>query len=113
MADSVITFTQGQRLTFNVNVKDTAGSTIDLTGFTASLAIQTRDGATTHGTFTSAGGEITLAATNPNVQVAIPTASTAAWAFDLAFGDLKLTRTSDSQVIYSVRLLFNMEKQYA
>lgn len=113
MADAVITFTQGQRLTFNVNVKNTAGTTIDLTGFTASLAIQTRDGVTTHGTYTSAGGEITLAATDPNVQVAVPTADTAAWTFDMAFGDLKLTRTSDSQVLYSVRLLFNMEKQYS
>jgi len=109
---STIKAKQGQRLTFTLSVNDTAGAPVDLTGFTANLKITSRDRQANIAELTSAAGDIVLGDTDPNVQITINTAVTDAWDFDIGYGDLELTRTADGEVIYSINLLFDLEKSF-
>ena len=85
-------------------------------GYTASLVIRHKAGKSFEGsivdTLTSAAGRVTFSHANPgpNIQLKWSTAQSAALPNEATtvFGDLKITKTSESEVKHSFRLAFDI-----
>ena len=88
-----IRIVKGDTLKININAKDSAGATMNLTGGSAKLTVRKSPQVTgdSFASFTSSGGDIVLAATNPNLVLTVAPATTAAWEVGLYYYDLEFT----------------------
>ena len=76
---NTITIEQGSTFSLSVNYKDSAGSTIDLSSYTARMQCRLGRAATSTVFSLTSGSGITLAASDPNVLVTIPATTTAGY----------------------------------
>lgn len=91
--DGKIRLVKGDTLKININAKDSAGSTMDLTGGSAKLTVREKPAlsGTAIISLTSSGGDIVLAATNPNMVITVAASTTANYIVGKYYYDLEYT----------------------
>lgn len=111
-ANRDLTIEQGADFVLNLTWLTNAGAVIDLTGYTAAFtAKKLKSDTATILSATSAGGQITLSATAPNIVINIPGATTAAYDFITGFYNLDLTQTSSSDITRLLQGLVYLDKE--
>ena len=89
---------QGATWEVDMTYRDSAGTIVDLSGYSAQMQVRTRQASTTvELTLSTANGRITLGSTSPNITLAV--AATDMTLAGTYVYDLKLTQGSDVTVL--------------
>lgn len=100
LVGNTITIEQGSTFSLSINWADSAGSTIDLTSYSARMKGRADNESDVLFSWTDAS-EITLAATNPNVLITVGATTTATYAAPL-LGVYDLELVSSSGVVSKI-----------